>query len=655
MYGALLVFGGVDLLRAANRSGEILGRFSSGWTLAIGLYAVLAGAIGILCLRLLAGPAETVQRTLGGIEKRLAFSAVVRWALVLVLVALPSGVFLGRWGSSLVGPSLRTAVLLTCSLAAAFLLPGATPRFGRMLLAVLVSASIFVLAKHLVLVTGYPFKLGWSEGNRLWDYSLYFGRDRYILAEPFRYPSSLTPGRHGLWGLPFLIPGITIGAVRLWDAALWTIPYLLLGICVFAPRSGALSKTTRLGLALWGFLFLSQGPIYAPLVLSAVLLTLGYDRAKPGRSALFTFAACFYAGISRWTWMVAPAVWAGLLALLEASPEVPLVRRLSRPLLLGAAGLAGAALSYGFMAWAFPQPDPIYTTSLSQPLLWYRLLPSPTNPLGVLPGLVIAVGPAAGLAAWARGKRYLRWDGWQALGLGIALMGFLVAGLVASVKIGGGSNLHNLDMLLVTLVILAGISVKAIYGRLGVVPLDLGEAGRALIALTVAVVGWGAVRLGGPLILPSRDAVNHALDVVRQEVRRASAEGEVLFLDQRQLLTFGEVTGVPLVMEYELKDVVNQAMASNQAFFEGFYQDLARGRFSLIVSPPIETELRGRSHPFGEEDDAQVIYLYRPLLEYYVPVVRLDEVSVWLLRPRQPSDASGPAPAALLPGETGTP
>jgi hypothetical protein len=85
-------------------------------------------------------------------------------------------------------------------------------------------------------------------------------------------------------------------------------------------------------------------------------------------------------------------------------------------------------------------------------------------------------------------------------------------------------------------------------------------------------------------------------------------------------------------------------MAGNQAFFEGFYRDLARGRFSLIVSAPVETELRGRSHPFGEEDDAQVIHLYRPLLEYYEPAVILDDVSVWLLRPRGQS--------ARLPSET---
>jgi hypothetical protein len=422
------------------------------------------------------------------------------------------------------------------------------------------------------------------------------------------------------------------------------VPYLLLSLAVFSSLRRSASLPVRLGFALWGFLFLSQGPIYAPLVLSALLLTLGYDRDRPWRTGLFALAACFYAGISRWTWMVAPAIWAGLLALLDSPREAPLLRRLWRPVLLGAAGLAGAALSYGLMARAFPQPDPIYTTSLSQPLLWYRLLPNPTNPIGVLPALIIAVGPAAGLAAWAQRKRALAWDGWQWLGLAVSLVGFLAAGLVASVKIGGGSNLHNLDMFLVTIVVLAGIIAKKALDSDGSAWKDRTGLPRALIVLSVAVVGWGTVRQGGPLSLPSGDVVGNAIESIRDEVTRASAEGEVLFLDQRQLLTFGEITGVPLVMEYELKDVVNQAMAGNQAFFEGFYRDLARGRFSLIVSAPVETELRGRSHPFGEEDDAQVIHLYRPLLEYYEPAVILDDVSVWLLRPRGQS--------ARLPSET---
>ena len=654
--GALMLLGGVDLLRAGNGSGEVLGRFSIGWVGSIAAYSLTAAAIGLLSLWVFLGPAGAADSLFARWERAVATLGGGRWLVVGLLVFSPALLFLGPWGSSLVGPSLRTAVLVVSSLAAGILLPVlGDNRFGRGLLALMITASIFVLARHLILASDYPFKLGWSEGNRLWDYSLYFGQDRYLLEEPFRYPTSLTPGRHGLWGLPFLIPGVTIAGVRLWDAILWTVPYLLLGLSVFASARQGISRTARLGLALWGFLFLSQGPIYAPLVLSALLLTLGYDRARPWRTALITLAACFYAGISRWTWMAAPAVWAGLRALLDASPEMPLLRRMRRPFLLGAAGLAGAALSYGFMNWAFPQPDPIYTTSLSQPLLWYRLLPNPTNPLGVLPGLIIAVGPVAGLAALAWVKGVLRWDRWQGLGLAVAIAGFLAAGLVASVKIGGGSNLHNLDMFLVTLVLLAGVSVKEILDRNRTAAHDLGDLGKGLILLSAVVVGWGAVRQGEPLALPSGEAVGNALEIVRDEVARASAGGEVLFLDQRQLLTFGEVTGVPLVMEYELKDVVNQAMAANQAFFDGFYRDLARGRFTLIVSPPIETELRGRTHPFGEEDDAQVLYLYRPLLEYYEPFAILDDVSIWLLQPRgRPTSTPGEEMLAV-PGEGARP
>jgi hypothetical protein len=633
--------GGLDLLRAANGTGAIVGRFSAGWVGVIGIYSLVGAAAGIASLRVLLGPPGALERLLGWLEGRVALPRSTRWGGAVVLGAVPTALLLGPWGAPLVGGSIRTAVLITCCLAAAAALPAATSqRLDRALIAALCTASLFVFARHLVAVTDYPFKLGWSEGNRLWDYSLYFGRGRYLLEEPFRFPSSLTPGRHGLWGLPFLIPGVTIGVVRLWDAVLWTVPYLLLAISVFAALPHRLATGVRLGLALWGFLFLSQGPIYAPLVLSALLLSVGYDRDRPWRGALITFAACFYAGVSRWTWMVAPAVWAGLRAFLDTDPHLPLFRRLARPGLLGAAGIAGAALSYGLMAWAFPQPDPIYTTSLSQPLLWYRLLPSPTNPIGVIPALFVAVGPAAGLAVWAWRKHLLRWDRWHGLAIAISLAGFLAAGLVASVKIGGGSNLHNLDMFLVTVVLLAGIGVKEALGGDRSTPGALDGLGRMLIAFAVAIAGWGAIREGGPLRVPSEGAVREALAVVGWEVDRAAAEGEVLFLDQRQLLTFGEVRGVPLVMEYELKDVVNQAMAGNQAYFDAFYRDLASGRFSLIVSPPIETELRGRSHPFGEEDDAQVIYLYRPLLEYYEPVVTLDEVSIWLLRPRGPSSSA---------------
>jgi hypothetical protein len=74
-------------------------------------------------------------------------------------------------------------------------------------------------------------------------------------------------------------------------------------------------------------------------------------------------------------------------------------------------------------------------------------------------------------------------------------------------------------------------------------------------------------------------------------VQQAKLKGDVLFMDQRQLLTFGYVKDVPLVADYEKKLVMDQAMSGNQAYFDEFYKDLANHRFSMIVSEPIRKSL----------------------------------------------------------------
>lgn len=642
---ALLFFAGIELARAGNHSGVLFGRFSARWLAALSLYAIGALAMGLLCLAGLLWPQERLERAWDRIETALSRLGPGRWLIFLAAVLLPSALLLGRWGTQLQGSVFRAVLLIGSSLAAAWALPTrSASRLERMLASALLTASIFGLLMHLVLVTDYPFKLGWSEGNRLWDYSLYFGHSRYIVQGEFQYPSYLTPGRHGLWGLPFLIPGVTIAVVRLWDAILWTVPYVLFGLALFTPGRLAISRRMQLGLALWVFLFLSQGPIYAPLVLSALVLALGYDRRHPWRTALATAAACFYAGISRWTWLVAPALWAAMWALIDGSEERSFWRRLLRPGLVAGAGAVGGLGSYVFLTFAMPRSEPVYATALSQPLLWYRLLPSATNPLGVIPALVLAVSPLLGLVAFGLARGALRRRGLSLLGATAILVAFLGVGLVASVKIGGGSNLHNLDMFLVGLVFLAGIAlaqVKGIEARsLATAP----PLVRAMLVLAVVVPGWFVLRQGGPLVLPSRETTQASLDTLRATVRSAATHGEVLFLDQRQLLTFGQVSGVPLVLDYELKDMANQAMSANAAFFERFYQDLRNHRFALIVSEPLPTEWRGRGHAFGEEDDAQLRYFYRQLGEYYQPAVRLDDVGVWLLEPRP----EVPSPTSLL-------
>src|SRR3989304_3583801 len=102
--------------------------------------------------------------------------------------------------------------------------------------------------------------------------------------------------------------------------------------------------------------------------------------------------------------------------------------RHARPTRHAASGAAPSAVLPACVLWAL-WPDRrgrllrLHGCGLPSAPLWYRLLPNPTNPIGVIPGLILAVGPFFGLGAWALSRRMHRLDGWQALGLGGALAG----------------------------------------------------------------------------------------------------------------------------------------------------------------------------------------------------------------------------------------
>jgi hypothetical protein len=126
---------------------------------------------------------------------------------------------------------------------------------------------------------------------------------------------------------------------------------------------------------------------------------------------------------------------------------------------------------------------------------------------------------------------------------------------------------------------------------------------------------------------------------VQREVATAAQTGEVLFMDQRQLLTFGYIQDVPLVVEYDKKVLINKAMSGDVQYFAGFYRDLASQRFSLIITNPVNRRLDKSEGHFSEENNAWVKWVTTPLLCYYESMDRLKRVDVELLVPRQ--DISG--------------
>jgi len=77
--------------------------------------------------------------------------------------------------------------------------------------------TIVALANGLFKASDYPFSLSWSEGNRIWEYSTYYASHLYNLPFDNRIKTLTDVGRTSLWGLPFLIPNVSIQIVRIWD------------------------------------------------------------------------------------------------------------------------------------------------------------------------------------------------------------------------------------------------------------------------------------------------------------------------------------------------------------------------------------------------------------------------------------------------------
>ncbi len=688
---AWILFGAcVELYHIAWGTGKWLGKFSPVWFAIFFMFA-------LFCLTLLAGMALTAWKpgALDNLSEKFIFirehMGLVRW-LVAVLVLIFPIYFLQYTlgGVIFLGAYMRPAIwVLTALLFGAIITKGeALLGWAQFLVAFLLTSSAFILAVEFIEVTSYPFSLGWSEGNRLWDYSILFGRELYLYPEDKNIPVLLDIGRQLVGGLPFLIPGVTIGVERFWVALTFVLPYILLGLAAF--RASIKDKATWLLGTLWVFMFLKQGPIHPPLVLSAAATFLAWRMSLWAAIPLIVGAG-YFAETSRTTWMFAPAIWIVMLEFIGASfADKKSAKTIwARSIILGAVGIFGGFLLPQYILPLFntiQAASPIVQSeaaasagSLSlfeimssiisrQPLLWYRLLPNSTYKNGILISLLIAISPLVIILAYLLAKKIWQVTRLQKLAMLLPLLVFLVIGLIASAKIGGGGDLHNLDMFLISLVLLGMLAwhnggrdwmiknsdaipyalkitlvlfftLPALSALREMYPYDMGEEIPRISILT----GTRDPKMFD--MRPTHETVNIALETIRGEVALAKRKGDVLFIDQRQLLTFGYVTDLPLIPEYEKKVLMNEGMSSNSAYFANFYQDLAARRFALIVSEPLRIPDEDTARQFGEENNAWVKYVSIPVLCYYEERTTLKEAGVQLLVPKDvPDDCSSLLP-----------
>lgn len=484
------------------------------------------------------------------------------------------------------------------------------------------------LSNYLTGVSAHPFSLTWSEGNRFYDYSLTFARNLYAYSGTLQVPY-FAPGRYALWGSLFLIPGLPIWVHRLWNVLLLTIPVFIVSWLLARPLKGS---RLYLPFLLWMTLYLFQGPIQPPLLVSLLFFLPFLFVENLGIRAASLVITSLTAGLSRWTWAVGPGAWGALADLFFFYPKRKgnFIRRLWPTAVLTLLGVLPGMLASWSKVWNVSGDF-----AFKQPLLGYRLWPNPTYPPGILPGILLASGPLVILLIWLAVSRRWKMDILQATAAGIALVGFLAAGIVISLKIGGGADLHNLDLFILTTALLASIAAHALRRESELTPSAWPRWIQAIVALVLIVPAWQASRLAEPALIPSPTEVTApALQTLKTAIADNRSKGEILFMDQRQLLTFGYIKGVPFVPEYEKKYVMDQAMAGNADYFRLFYTDLAARRFALIISDPLRTSIKEQSFGFLEENNAWVKWVARPVLCYYEPLETFEELRLQLLKPK---------------------
>ena len=451
------------------------------------------------------------------------------------------------------------------------------------------SALSLAVAYHLITyfpdVSNYPFSLGWSEASRYYLASNVFAERIYGHDLPW-VTMHLT--RYLMQAFPFLISGSPIWIHRLWQVILrFTTPYIT---GYLMARYFKISTPKVIGaFGAWAGLYFFQGPVFYHLIVVVMLVFLLVQPRRFWRTLLVVALISVYAGFSRINWVPMAGLMAAVLYFMDT--PVPsggwrsAVRYLLPPVNWVLVGTAVGFATQQFWVVNSGNPEELFYSSFTSYLIWRRLFPNPSYPMGILPHILLVTGPllvylAMVFFAWRRRVHWLRW---------LALVGItgvlFVGGLVVSIKIGGGTNLHNMDVYLVMVLLIAAV---VYLGRMH-------DQDRQIVRIRIpfwlkaaifAMPILFMVSYGGRTVVPfDQQAAQDNLNQIQRYVDEAVAEGgEVLFISERHLITFGLIKNAPLVHEHEKVLLQEMVMAKNEVYLANLGAELAGQRYALIVT-----------------------------------------------------------------------
>lgn len=496
---------------------------------------------------------------------------------------------------------------------------------------VLLQGFIFQTIGIFRIVSADPFSIGYSEAGRFYYASLFFSDSLYgtQLALPFLHPS-----RYLLLSIPYLVDDLPLWAHRFWQALLWF--GLTLVSAFLLTRRFKFNKWLNVCLTAWLFLYFFQGAVYYHLQVCVILILVGVSVKHLWRSLLFIILASLWAGISRVNWFPVPAMLAIAIYILETPLNEKGWKYWLIPFIWGISGVVSALVAQFIYIQVSGNVDvSAFGSSFTSDLIWSRLLPNETYPMGILPAIALVSSPLwFGLYQMLKGNLHLLHPlRWLAL-LGMLLILF-IGGVIVSTKIGGGGDLHNMDAYLVLLSVLTTFFVadqvsaekeaKPVWGNM--------SWGVVFIALLIPI--WFALPKTGFFHRYDSIIIEKDIQTLQQAISvTINNGGEVLFITERQMITFDIVQGITLIPEYEQAELMEMAMSRNRLYLEQYYSDLHNHRFALIVAEGQKFNQQ-KSGAFMEEDNAWVRYVGVPILCTYRSVGEIASNNINLFVPRE--------------------
>jgi hypothetical protein len=617
---------------------EVLGVDLSASRSWMGLVAGL-GLIGLLSLFLFASTwsryrervlslTEFPERVPGRLRWTGAFLFSLAWIGFTLVYMIPIMGNLFSW----IG-WMRLLVFLSFSLLGTWgikILRTETPWFSAWIAVILCQATLHLLLLYWQRVTDYPFAMGWSETSRFYYPSLFLSEKVY--GRDYPWPI-LHPTLHLLLAPPYLFDA-PLWFHRFWQVA---IRYLLVAavVPVLLRRLSIPGRAARWLVGLWMFLYLFMGPVYFHLTVPVIVVLLGFSAENHRRTGIAVLLASIWCGWSRVNWYPMPGIIAAVLYLMEVPYKGKNVfTYLLRPALWFIAGTLTAFISQRVYIALSGLPDSnVFYTSFTSDLLWYRLWPNSSFSMGILPGAFWVSLPIwLAIYIWLRSHR----GDWHPLRLTLifaALLVVFVGGIIVSLKIGGGANLHNMDAYFILLLIFSTILLAARYrSEAGSSPQPGALHWLLVLALMYSPVST-YLQFGVGFGRQNPGATREVLASLQERVDAVNAQGgEILFVTQRHLISMGMLNNVTLVPEYEREDLMEIAMADNLEYLSQFRRDMENQRFALIIVDPLNDRILARRRAFAEENNVWVTQIVRYILCNYreETVFPADEIALYV-------------------------